>query len=142
MAKDTTMSAGSILQDLVQPNLYKRNQGKITRQITAIVLFAAFVLAARAIWVGVGNDTMKYVLTALVAIGGAWLSYRIVNLPRFADFLIAVEAEMSKVSWPSQAELISASLVVIILIIAMAAFLFAFDFFWLQFFKILGVRQV
>ena len=31
------------------------------------------------------------------------------NMPRFADFLIAVEAEMNKVSWPSKAELIRSS---------------------------------
>ena len=37
---------------------------------------------------------------------GVWLGYRLVNIPRFADFLIAVEAEMNKVSWPSRGELI------------------------------------
>ena len=136
------MSAGSVLHELLQPNLYKRSQGRITRQVTFVVLLAAFVLAAKAIWDSVGNDGVRYVLTAVVALGGAWLSYRIVNLPRFADFLIAVEAEMSKVSWPTQSELVRASLVVIILIITMAAFLFAFDFIWLQFFKFLGVRQI
>ena len=31
-----------------------------------------------------------------------WFAYRLVNLSSFADFLIAVEVEMTKVSWPSR----------------------------------------
>ena len=33
----------------------------------------------------------------------------VVNLPVFADFLIAVEAEMNKVSWPTRGELFRGS---------------------------------
>ena len=39
---------------------------------------------------------------ALLAVVGLWAAYRVVNLPAFADFLIAVEAEMNKVSWPRE----------------------------------------
>ena len=56
-----------------------------------------------------------------------WIGYRLVNDPTFADFLIAVEAEMNKVSWPSQTELIRASLVVIILIFGLTMVLFSYD---------------
>lgn len=31
-----------------------------------------------------------------------WVSYRVVNMPVFADFLIATEAEMNKVSWTTR----------------------------------------
>ena len=55
---------------------------------------------------------------------GLWASYRVVNLPAFADFLIAVEAEMNKVSWPTRPELFRASMVVLILIFALAFILF------------------
>ena len=34
-------------------------------------------------------------------------------MPAFADFLIAVEAEMNKVSWPTRTELFRGSMVVI-----------------------------
>jgi len=57
-----------------------------------------------------------------------WLGFRIVNLPSFADFLIAVEAEMNKVSWPSRTELIRASMVVIVLMFGLMAVLFTYDF--------------
>jgi preprotein translocase subunit SecE len=52
---------------------------------------------------------------------------RIVNLPSFADFLISVEAEMNKVSWPSRGELYRASLVVIVVIFLLTAILLAYD---------------
>ena len=77
----------------------------------------------------------------LIALFGSWLGYRLVNLPRFADFLIAVEAEMSKVSWPSRGELFRSSLVVICVIIILAVSLFSFDLIWQWFFtNVLRIR--
>ena len=58
---------------------------------------------------------------------GWWVCYRVVNLPGFADFLIAVEAEMSKVSWPSRSELMRASLVVLLMLFLLAAALSCYD---------------
>ena len=59
----------------------------------------------------------------MLALGavGIWFGYRIVNYSVFADFLIAVEAEMNKVSWPTRRELWNASVVVMFVIFAMAA---------------------
>jgi preprotein translocase subunit SecE len=58
-----------------------------------------------------------------------------VNFPRFADFLIAVEAEMNKVSWPTRGELVRSSLVVLFTIFALAAVLFGFDAVWNAIFR-------
>jgi preprotein translocase subunit SecE len=69
----------------------------------------------------------------------AWFAFRLVNWPRFADFLIAVEAEMAKVSWPSRTELVRASIVVIFTIFFLAVILFLFDIVWQFLFKTLGV---
>ena len=44
---------------------------------------------------------LYYGLPTLLAVAGLWAAYRAVNLPAFADFLIAVEAEINQVSWPS-----------------------------------------
>jgi len=41
--------------------------------------------------------------------------------------LIAVEAEMSKVSWPTQQQLVRASAVVIILILGLTVIVFVYD---------------
>lgn len=74
-----------------------------------------------------------------VLIAGLWFGYRVVNWPRFADFLIAVEAEMNKVTWPSKDELIRASIVVIFTIFFLAVALFLFDIVWQQVFTFIGV---
>src|SRR6202021_1088653 len=34
-----------------------------------------------------------------------WFAWRVVNLPPFADFLIATEAELNKVSWTTRKKL-------------------------------------
>jgi preprotein translocase subunit SecE len=73
---------------------------------------------------------LKYGLPLIFLAAGCWFCYRIVNLPKFADFLIAVEAEMAKVSWPTRSALIRSSLVVIITIIGLAALLWVYDTFW------------
>lgn len=72
----------------------------------------------------------RYYIPGLILAAGLWLGYRLVNLPTFADFLIAVEAEMNKVSWPSRTELVRSSTVVIILIFGLTLTLFAYDTIW------------
>ena len=63
-------------------------------------------------------------MPGLLVLFGWWVCYRVVNVPSFADFLIAVEAEMNKVSWPSRAELFRASLVVLVVIITIVVLLY------------------
>ncbi len=82
---------------------------------------------------------MRYGVASTVLLGGLWLSFRFVNYPRFADFLIAVEAEMNKVSWPTKKELIRSSLVVLFCILALTTVLFFFDIFWQMAFIKIGI---
>lgn len=108
---------------------YKRSQGKIARQLTLAAIVVAFAVAA---WnlVDTQDGTtvwMQYGMPFAVFAAGVWLGFRIVNIPRFADFLISVEAEMNKVQWPSRSELWRASVVVIVVIFFLAGALFAFD---------------
>jgi preprotein translocase subunit SecE len=79
--------------------------------------------------------------TAIVAVG-LWIAFRLVNVPAFADFLIAVEAEMNKVSWPTRGELLRSSLVVIFCIFFLAAVLFGYDLFWRTLLQLLKVIDV
>ena len=106
---------------------YKRSQGKVARQVTflamvAIVAAGAWLLSARA-----DTEVGRYFVPLGVLAAGTWAAFRIVNMPRFADFLISVEAEMNKVSWPSRGELYRASLVVIVVIFLLVAILFGYD---------------
>jgi preprotein translocase subunit SecE len=134
MAKDKVASSGSFLRELLQVGLYKRSQGRVARQVTfaaaaiVIALGALRLMQQLSLWLE--QAYLQYVVAGAVLLVGWWIAYRIVNYPQFADFLIAVEAEMAKVSWPSRTELIRASVVVIIVIFVLAAVLFLYDVFW------------
>ncbi|QDU91427.1 preprotein translocase subunit SecE [Pirellulimonas nuda] len=124
------------LQQLFSSGLYKRAQGKVARQATFYAL--AIVVAAGA-WslhgslrtsddLGVQRASTPVALSVLAL--GCWAAFRLIQLPKFADFLIAVEAEMNKVSWPSRASLFRASAVVIAVIFLLAMLLFGYDVAW------------
>ena len=123
---------GAFIQELFRTNLYKRSQGRIARQAT----FGAFaVIVALGAWClsdyySGGGSTARYGVPLAVLALGVWASFRVVQLPSFADFLISVEAEMNKVSWPARGELFRASVVVMLLIFVLAMVLFAFDLVW------------
>ncbi len=130
----------SFVQSLFQADFYKRSQGKKVRQGTAYALFIIFLVAAykstimlptimlrNVSW---GSESIAYISGGLIVALGAWFAFRVVNWPRFADFLISVEAEMNKVSWPTRSELIRSSVVVLIVLFILAIALLLFDFFW------------
>jgi preprotein translocase SecE subunit len=70
--------------------------------------------------------TMPIVLTA----AALWFAWRLVNFPAFADFLIATEAEMNKVSWTTPRRLFQDTIVVLTTVILVTVFIFAVDLFW------------
>ena len=106
---------------------YKRSQGRVARQLTLAAMAAMVAVGAWQLNSMGGTNVQQYVTPLVVLAVGWWASFRIVNLPKFADFLISVEAEMNKVSWPSRGELWRASIVVIIVIFFLAALLFTYD---------------
>jgi preprotein translocase subunit SecE len=127
---------GAIFQELFSAGIYKRSQGRITRQVTfaalAVGLSLGFFRLYQTLDGNIGREYfgLAFWLPGLLGLAGLWVSYRAVNLPGFADFLIAVEAEMNKVSWPTRSELFRASMVVLICIIVLAVILYSFDIFW------------
>lgn len=70
--------------------------------------------------------TLPVVLGALAF----WISYRLVNWPIFADFLIATEAEVNKISWPSRKSVVQDTIVVLTTVFLLTVFLFAVDLAW------------
>jgi len=155
--KDTTIGGRlpepdrtSFFQELFATALYKKNQGRMVRQVTCLTIwvfvalsvyrFHQYFLAKNVAWL-IGEDKQAVSYLVAIAIGGlgAWVGYRLVNWPRFADFLISVEAELAKVSWPTQKELVKASLVVIFTILFMSAILFLYDAIWRLLFQTLGI---
>ena len=138
--QECLVSVTAYLQELFQFDLYKKTQGRHARQVTLIaivVMVAAGAWSLREWLIGEGyttNVTTAWPLGVLAL--GSWAAWRLIQYPVFADFLISVEAEMTKVTWPTKAELFKASLVVIFVIFFLAALLFSFDFVWKLLFDI------
>ncbi len=144
MSSVSKSGSNSLVGSMFQAGLYKPQQGRIVRQVT----FVSIAILALLIAWQIGQITFiedlfsgsVYAVTGILSGLGLWFAYRVVNHPPFTDFLIAVEAEMKKVSWPAWPELWKASLVVIFVIFSMAISLWLFDVLWTKIFQILGIR--
>ena len=144
--QENQVKTGTFWGDVLSFSVYKRTQGRLARQLTFAALAAALVLgvwrlsqfvaavygadALRSQAAGPDLGVVRFLLPGGLLAAGLWLCYRAVNWPKFADFLIAVEAEMAKVSWPTGTEVARSSAVIIFLIFALAAILAAYDLFW------------
>jgi preprotein translocase SecE subunit len=145
-----------------EPNIFKGNQGVKIRRITVIAILALgfwgiITTLQQRLW-GVDRETMPnnwyinipftgeadapntlplmfkvhLVAPILLALLLMWLAWRVVNVPAFADFLIATEAEMNKVSWTSRKRLMQDTVVVLTTMILMTLFLFIVDIIWIK----------
>jgi len=135
----------SFLAGLASVDQYKRTQGRLTRRLTLLAVAAIVLLGCWRLTSTVFSDyekSMRYGIPAAIAAIGLWAAYRLVNWPKFADFLIAVEGEMDKVSWASQTYLIRATGVVFGVMVIMAACLLLFDFIWQRLFQWLRFLRV
>ena len=129
--------------------IYKRGQGKNTRLwsslgaalIVALGCYrlydwlqaAEFGLNPRAgLWVATMVPVFLFVVLGL-------LVFRLVNKPSIADFMIAAEGEMKKVSWSSRKEIAVSTFIVILVVFVSAVLLGVTDIsFQLLFGWILG----
>lgn len=112
-------------------DIYKPGQARYTRIGSAfgfglVVLIGCLLLYQKldgadfGLWV----STMVPVgIAAVFAVLIFWLS----NKPSVADFFIAAESEMKKVSWSSRKEIAVSTFIVIVLVIIMAVLLGAAD---------------
>lgn len=125
--------------------IYKRGQGRWTRigtfaGVMLITVIGAGVLSDAIRGWGLGWSMglgvyFQYGIPVLLVAGMAWLMFTIVNRPRPADFLIATEGEMKKVSWSSRREVIGSTKVVIIVTMIVAGLLASVDTVFVYFFK-------
>jgi preprotein translocase subunit SecE len=144
--QENSAAGGSLWSELLSFSVYKRNQGRVTRQATFAALALTIAIGVwrlaqlLPLWLASGTSlsaaagadlgVYRFLVPGLLLAAGLWFVYRLVNVPRFADFLIAVESEMAKVSWPTTGEVARSSAVIIFLIFALAAILAAYDLFW------------
>lgn len=123
--------------------IYKRNQGKTIRLATVIsvmvlVAWGCYVLSERLGAYRV-NTYLRFGIPLGILLGVGVLMFWLVNRPRGADFLIATEGEMKKVSWSSRKEIIGSTKVVIVTTLILAAILFLIDVVFANVFRALGV---
>ena len=132
--------------------IYKRGQGRRTRLGT--VMGAAVLGLAGAAWLfgkleAIVDPQEPWTLwvQAGVAVGAmavyALTVWWVVGVNRRAnDFMIATEGEMKKVNWSTKQEVIGATKVVIVMVLALAALLFVVDNVFALFFSRIGVLKV
>ena len=128
--------------------IYKKGQGTKAR-VTAyvllgfLVLFGAYACHGEFNTVGrgvglpvadglsnlpvIGALTWMKLIAFGVFLGGMLLVHLFLNKPSISDLIIDTEQEMRKVSWPSRAEVQSASIVVVVVTFVFGMSLFAFD---------------
>ena len=135
-----------LIKELFSVRRYKSSQGRLARLLTMIAIFVLFATGAFKFtqmsfegWPLIHDLIVRWVVAGAVTFIGWWIAFRLINWPVFADFLVSVEAEMVKVSWPSNAEVYSSTLVVLAMFLILAALIFAFDVVWVWVFRALGV---
>jgi preprotein translocase subunit SecE len=136
---------GRFAANLLVAEPYKATQGWYARLWTAIGLGALVASGLFALYRTQLQDQYSQpvqfgIPAALGALLG-WLVYRTVHFPPFADFLIATEAEMNKVSWSTWPELKRATIVVLVTVLLLALYLFGVDLIWQALLKFVGVLR-
>jgi preprotein translocase SecE subunit len=129
-------------------NSYKRSLGMKVRRLTILgVLIIGGTGVYSLMFQGLLPETwrlaMPFELPAITVLGDAqyaipllflaatlWLAFRAVNVPTFAEFLIATEAEMNKVSWTPKRRLAQDTVVVLTTTLILTLFLLVVDLFW------------
>ena len=102
--------------------IYKRGQGKNSRLGTAMVAFAIVAVGCWNLYMRLqGTDPwIQTLVPVAVCAVFAGLIYWLMNKPVLADFLIAAEGEIKKVSWSSRKEIVNSTMIVIFVVVVMA----------------------
>ena len=100
--------------------IYKPGQGYWTRLLTAIGVATIVLASVRFLWrelSSIASDDIRLYTQAGVCVGLILISgvvlWKVLNKSNAVDFMIATDAEMRKVNWPSRREIILSTVVVI-----------------------------
>jgi len=86
---------------------------------------------------------VRYLIPVGVLVVLGYLLFRFLGQSHaVVDFMIATEGEMKKVNWSTRREVLGATKVVIVSVIALGLMLFVVDVFFMFFFDAIGVLKV
>ncbi len=123
-------------------DIYKRGQGYYTRLYSALMMFVIVAFGCYALHEKLlgSNIWVETLVPAGLCVVLGFLIYWLMNKPDFADFLIAAEGEIKKVSWSSRKEITVSTFIVIFVVASMTIMLFAADFvFKYLFMEVIGI---
>ena len=121
-----TALGGGILSGLGCYALYNKLEGLATGET---------ITPSAKSWIQAGVPALLFAVLC-------WAIFKLVNKARFADFMIATEGEMKKVSWSTKKEIYSSTKVVIFSVIIMSILLALVDVGFARLFQIVGVLKV
>lgn len=130
----------SFRAELFSARIHKPNQGRLVRQASfvGIVLVAAFgCFSLSNELLGEYEQRVRIGVPIGIWVLLAWVAFRVVNFPRFVDFLAAVDSEREKVVWPDKPQVLRSTVVVITTMLLMGVFLFLVDAFWRFLFSVI-----
>ena len=128
--------------------VYKSGQGYWTRWCTAggagaLVLWGIYWITQEELRAALGRWEYTLYVETGVAVGlllfFAGLLWWLLNYPRIVDFMIATEAEMRKVSWPSLREITGSTWIVICGTLMLALLLLVVDVTFTWFFQMIHI---
>lgn len=70
-----------------------------------------------------------FLISLVLFAGGLFFIFRWLESPKIADLLIETEAELKKVTWPTYKEVVNSSIVVVVCVVFLMAYLAGADWF-------------
>jgi preprotein translocase subunit SecE len=134
------------LQERKLFNFYRPEEGHRGRALIGIALAVLLLYGCHSLWdwlpkgpedfwgkklAALGDDEFAInpaiILALSMAMGFLFGTYKLVNYPRFVDFIIDTENELKKVSWASKKQVINESLVVLATVVIIGVYVFVVD---------------
>jgi preprotein translocase SecE subunit len=147
MAVTETTTQTTSLQEKRLFRFYRPEDGHASRAICGLTLAALFLWGAysfhewlpeswrndpisKALQESLGSEfvlTWGVIASTALAIAFLYGIFWLINWPKWVDFLVETEAELKKVSWASRRQVVTESLVVVMTVLILGAYIFGID---------------
>src|SRR4051812_49150390 len=90
-------------------------------------------------WLALTEAPVKVGAATVWVLFWGWVAFWLVNSPKMAEFLIATESEMRKVTWPSRREVVNSTKIIILLTFLLGLLLALVDLGFMNLFHHIGL---